>query len=137
MNLPDEILDIILKEYWYDYFKRTVIEELNEHIVKVQTMKYFMINHYYKCSNTVYDKQMLFYYKEHNKYLNDVCNNKALSLFLFNKHPSIRHVLCSKYIKQCYSDVRDDLKYICVYAVTNGNPYMSYYNKQRFINMIK
>ena len=31
----------------------------------------------------------------------------------------------------------EDLKYICLYAVVNGNPYMSYYNKQRFIDMIK
>ena len=29
--LPDEILDIILKEYWYDYFKRSVIDELHQY----------------------------------------------------------------------------------------------------------
>ena len=32
--LPEEIKDIILKDYWYDYFKNSVITELNEYILE-------------------------------------------------------------------------------------------------------
>ena len=135
--LPDEILDIILKEYWYDFFKRSVITELHEYRDKFKQLKMFMINHFYECRSDTYDKQLLYYYKNQNKFLKFIVNNKSLSLFLLNVYPDIRHILKSEYLKACYNDIHDDLKYICLYAVVNGNPYMSYYNKQRFINMIK
>ena len=135
--LPDEILDIILKEYWYDYFKRSVIDELHQYSDQFYKPRLFMINHFYKCKSVIYDKQLLCYYKDLNKFLELVAKNKTISLFLLNIYPDIRHVLKSKYLESCYNDIDDSLKYICIYAVVNGNPYMSYYNKQRFIDIMK
>lgn len=135
--LPDEILDIILKEYWYDFFKRSVINELHNYRDEFKHLRLFMMNHFYKCRSGVYDKQLLYYYKNLNKFLKFIANNKPLSLFLLNIYPDIRHILKNQYLNACYNDIDEDLKYICLYAVVNGNPYMSYYNKQRFIDMIK
>ena len=135
--LPSEIKDIILKEYWYDYFKRSVINELNDYTTKFDKLMLFMNNHFYKCRSTTYDKQLLFYYKEYNKFLKNISEDKSISLYLLNNYPYIKHIIRSEYLTACYHDVNNDLKYICVYAVTYGNPYMSYYNKQRFIDMMK
>ena len=46
--LPDEILDIILKEYWYDFFKRSVINELHNYRDEFKHLRLFMMNHFYK-----------------------------------------------------------------------------------------
>ena len=135
--LPSEIKDIILKEYWYDYFKRSIINEFNDYTIKFDKLQLFMNNHFYKCRSMIYDKQILYHYKQYNFFLKKISNNKSISLYLLNNYPSIKHILRSEYLTSCYNDVSSDLKYICVYAVLNGNPYMSYYNKQRFINMIK
>lgn len=137
MNLPNEILDIILKDYWYDYFKQTVINELKDYTTRFDHLHDFMLNHFYKCRSQIYDKQLLHYYKIHNNFLKKISENKAISLFLLNNYPSIKNIIRSEYLTACYNDVNNDLKYICVYAVINGNPYMSYYNKQRFIDILK
>jgi hypothetical protein len=96
-----------------------------------------MINHFYKSRSSTYDKQLLYYYKNLNIFLKNIANNKSISMFLLNFYPDIKHVLKSEFLENCYNDIDDDLKYISLYAVVNGNPYMSYYNKQRFIDMIK
>ena len=64
--LPEEIKDIILKDYWYDYFKSSVITELNDYIIHYEKIKEFMNNHFFKCNNKSYDRQLLYYYTIHN-----------------------------------------------------------------------
>ena len=135
--LPSEIKDIILKEYWYDYFKRSIINELNDYTIKFDKLKIFMNNHFYKCRSQIYDKQLVHYYKQYNEFLKNISRDKSISLYLLNNYPCIKHIIRSEYLTACYNDINDDLKYICLYAVINGNPYMSYYNKQRFIDMLK
>ena len=98
----EKFLDIILKEYWYDVFKRSIITELHEYKDQFKRLRLFMINHFYKCRSNSYDKQLLYYYKNQNKFLKFISNNKALSLFLLNLYPDIRHILKSEYLKACY-----------------------------------
>ena len=135
--LPEEIKDIILKDYWYDFFKSSVITELNDYIIHYEKIKEFMNNHFFKCSSKNYDRQLLYYYTIHNDFLKTVSKNRSIWRFLSNRYPSIKHIIRPEYRRSCFRDIREDLKFICVYAVTNGCPYMGYRYKQRFIDMVK
>ena len=53
-------LDIILKEYWYDFFKRSVINELHNYRDEFKHLRSFMINHFYKYHFFFGCYQMLF-----------------------------------------------------------------------------
>ena len=48
-----------------------------------------------------------------------------------------QYIIRPEYRRSCFRDIREDLKFICVYAVVNGCPYMGYRYKQRFIDMVK
>ena len=74
-TLPTVLLNEIWNMYWCDIYKTTVVDEikqLNNMLNKINT---FMINHFYKNTSELYDKQISYYLKYYNEELRKIRNN--------------------------------------------------------------
>jgi len=129
-TLPTVLLNEIWNMYWYDIYKITVIDEikqLNKMLNKINT---FMINHFYKNTSELYDKQISYYLKYYNKELRKIRNNKGYYLLCQFNNSKINY--CFNKSLHSHSRVNDKYQFIAIYSIMFGIPYMRYQYWYRF-----
>ena len=134
--LPNEILDIILQDVWYDFFTKNVLLGIKEKSNKLEQINE-RINKYIHRSNNCQNSAFIHELLTYNKFIKNIINDKGTYMFLLKKYPKYHlSSLSINYINSCFGDIDINLRYICAYSVINGNPYMSYNNKYKFTNII-
>lgn len=134
--LPNELLDEILKDIWYDYFSSNVLSNLKNTCNKIEIINK-TINKYIHRSQDTKKSSVLNSFLEYNHFLKNLKTNKGLYRFIINKYPHYHlDLITDTYLNNCFNDINIGYKYICAYAVVNGNPYMSYNNKYKFRSIV-
>ena len=132
-KLPLEIEDEIWKLYWMDIYTTNCIQFLKNETYKINQLDYFVKKHVYPTKSEIYFKQIKHYLIKYNNYLKQNKDNKGLILFF--KKTFIKNfdsIYSSSYLNDTYKNINDNLKFIAVYCVLYGIPFMSYYTLEKF-----
>lgn len=132
-NLPIEIENDIWRLYWMDIYKKNCIQILKNESYKINQLDYFVKKHVYPDVSEIYLKQIKYYLIKYNTYLEEIKDNKGLILFLKNSFiKNFDNIYLSTYLNNTYKNINDNLKFIAIYCVSFGIPFMSYYTIEKF-----
>ena len=131
-KLPLEIEDKIWKLYWMDIFKTNCIDIFKNEEYKIKKLDCFVKKHVYPCNCNDYLLNIKYYLIEYNNYLKENKNNKGLILFFKRFIKNFESIYSSTYLNKTYKNINDELKYIAIYCILYGTPYMTYYTIEKF-----
>lgn len=113
-NLPKEIIDQILNMYWH-FTYNNVIEEINS-IINLEQRIYLYLKRF---SKSTIKQNNLYYYKQFNKEVREITQNKGKILFC--KNNQLRLSYCNKeYIERVCKNINEDYKYIAPLLIMNS-----------------
>jgi|MDSZ01.2.fsa_nt_gb hypothetical protein len=131
-KLPLEIEDEIWKLYWMDIYTTNCINLLKNEEFKMKKLDFFVKKHVYPCNSNKYLLQIKYYLIKYNDYLKQNKNNRGLILFFKRFIKNFDSIYSSTYLNNTYKNINDELKYIAIYCILYGTPYMTYYTIEKF-----
>ena len=116
-TLPREIQTIIYQHYWWDYYNKLVINELNSITFQFSNMNLFLRKHFIFNTNDNYDKQISYYLKKYNTLLTKTKDNKGLHLFASNFRKYNNNIFNKRYIAILSKEIHTDYINVCIYCI--------------------
>ena len=116
-TLPREIQTIIYQHYWWDYYNKLVINELNSITFQFSNMNLFLRKHFIFNTNDNYDKQISYYLKKYNTLLTKTKENKGLHLFASNFRKYNNNIFNKRYITILSKEIHTDYINVCIYCI--------------------
>ena len=116
-TLPREIQTIIYQHYWWDYYNKLVINELNSITFQFSNMNLFLRKHFIFNTNDNYDKQISYYLKKYNTLLTKTKENKGLHLFASNFRKYNNNIFNKRYITILSKEIHKDYINVCIYCI--------------------
>ena len=126
-RLPIEIIDRIMKDYWYNRFHESVIIKLNSDISIIKKYHIFLEKHIFcdianLCSNT----HLHYYLKEINKFFKNLKNDKGTILFL--KYNEIYKFFPFSIFGKIdtFDSIDEDYRLVARYSVCKCSPHLRF-----------
>ena len=116
-TLPREIQTIIYQHYWWDYYNKLVINELNSITFQFSNMNLFLRKHFIFNTNDNYDKQISYYLRKYNTLLTKTKENKGLHLFASNFRKYNNNIFNKRYIAILSKEIHKDYINVCIYCI--------------------
>ena len=116
-TLPREIQTIIYQHYWWDYYNKLVINELNSITFQFSNMNLFLRKHFIFNTNDNYDKQISYYLRKYNTLLTKTKENKGLHLFASNFRKYNNNIFNKRYITILSKEIHTDYINVCIYCI--------------------
>ena len=135
--LPDDILNEIMFEYWYDKFKKTIIAEIDLLAKNISTIKNFIQDHYFLGFYQDDDFNNVIPVLDNiSLIIEEMGKNKYTRLILSKHYKSIDICLSNEYIENCLSDVSKKYKNVAALCINNCHTESRFNLKYRF-SMLK
>ena len=116
-TLPREIQTIIYQHYWWDYYNKLVINEMNSITFQFSNMNLFLRKHFIFNTNDNYDKQISYYLRKYNTLLTKTKENKGLHLFASNFRKYNNNIFNKRYITILSKEIHTDYINVCIYCI--------------------
>ena len=126
-KIPNEILNIIMWEYWVDLYKSKVIVNINNFKEKYDSMNYFLQLNFFP--NKLDDLSLICLYKKYNSFLLIISMDKGLILLSKKLFPVTKYLFDKQ--SDCFT-WNNSLEMIAKYCILIGNPYDRWVTYHRF-----
>ena len=135
--LPNEILNLILFEYWYDYFRNNVLLELAIFKTKINHINRFIEHNYYigfLADNEF--KMKLPIIQNISNVLNELVKYRHYRIILSKNYRYLDICINQSYINNCLSDIDKKYKNVAALCINNCHPESRFNLKYKF-SMLK
>tara|TARA_B100000424_G_scaffold89018_1_gene66614 strand:+ start:4224 stop:4631 length:408 start_codon:yes stop_codon:yes gene_type:complete len=116
-KIPNELLNQILWEYWYDMYKTKVVISINNFKENFETINMFLHKNF--LPNKQKDLHYVSFYKKMNTFLLSVSMEKGLILLSKKLFPITKYLFDKK--NECFK-WNNNLEMIAKYCILIGNP---------------